>query len=140
MIRKAITVLMLAAMAVTSHAENILDGWDYYARLGYNIGGTAPVGMPATIRSMNDYRLMANFSLGLDVSKPLKGNWGVLTGLHLENKGMEVDATVKNYHMVMTQGGEEIEGYYTGNLVTECEEWMLTLPVMATYKVHKMSC
>lgn len=59
MIRKAITVLMLAAMAVTSHAENILDGWDYYARLGYNIGGTAPVGMPATIRSMNDYRLMA---------------------------------------------------------------------------------
>lgn len=58
MIRKAITVLMLAAMAVTSHAENILDGWDYYARLGYNIGGTAPVGMPATIRSMNDYRLI----------------------------------------------------------------------------------
>lgn len=137
MIRKAITVLMMAAATATAHAENLLTGWDYYARLGYNIGGTAPVGIPATIRSMNSYKLQPNFTLGLDVSKPLKGNWGVMIGLHSENKGMKVDATVKNYHMVMTQGGDEIEGYYTGNLVTECEEWMLTLPVMATYKVHK---
>lgn len=137
MIRKAITALMMAAVSVTADAVKLLDGWEYFARLGYNIGGTAPIGMPATIRSMNDYTLMANFSLGLDVHKPMKGNWGLLTGLHLENKGMEVDATVKNYHMVMTKGGDEIEGYYTGNLVTQCEEWMLTLPVMATYKVHK---
>lgn len=136
MIRKTITALLAAMLSVTANAGNILEGWEYVARLGYNIGGTAPIGMPATIRSMNDYKLMANFSLGLDVHKPLKGKWGVLTGLHLENKGMEVDATVKNYHMVMTKGGDEVEGYYTGNLVTECEEWMLTLPVMATFKVH----
>lgn len=136
MIRKTIlATMLLAATAMTASAENILDGWEYTARLGYNIGGTTPVGMPATIRSLNKYTLQANFALGVDVYKHFTPQWGVLTGLHLENKGMEVDATVKNYHMSMTQGGDKIDGYYTGNLVTECNEWALTLPVMATFNV-----
>ena len=126
---------MLLVAAITASAESILDGWEYTVRLGYNIGGTMPIGMPATIRSLNKYKLEANFALGIDVHKPLTSQWGVLSGLHLENKGMDVDATVKNYHMEMTQGGESIEGYYTGNLVTECDEWALTLPLFATFKV-----
>ena len=136
MIRKTIMMaVLLFAAAMTASAENILDGWEYTVRLGYNVGGTMPIGMPATIRSLNKYKLEANFALGIDVHKPLTSQWGVLAGLHLENKGMEVDATVKNYHMEMTQGGESMEGYFTGNLVTECDEWALTLPVMATFKV-----
>lgn len=137
MIRKIITDIMLIAAVVTTNAENILSGWEYTARLGYNIGGTAPIGLPATIRSMNKYTLKPNFSLGIDAHKPVTERWGVLTGLHLENKGMEVDATVKNYHITMTKGGDEMEGYYTGSLVNECDEWMLTLPVMATFNVNK---
>ena len=58
----------------------------------------------------------------------------MLTGLHIENKAMDIDATVKNYHMEMVKGGESLEGMYTGRLVTQCEEWMLTLPVMATLR------
>lgn len=129
------TAMLLFAMAVTAGAESILDGWEYTARLGYNIGGTTPIGMPATIRSLNKYKLKANFALGIDAHRNLTPQWGVLTGLHLESKGMEVDATVKNYHITMTKGGDEMEGYYTGSLVTECEDWVLTLPVMATFNV-----
>ena len=90
--------------------------------------------MPNTIRKLNKYTFKTNISFGLDVQKDLWGRWGLLTGLHIENKAMDIDATVKNYHMEMVKGGESLEGMYTGRLVTKCEEWMLTLPVMATLR------
>ena len=126
----------LASTAQTAEADTLppaRPGWTYTARLGLNIGGTAPIGMPATIRRMNDYDLQPNFTLGIDAEHPLRGNWGVLTGIHIDNKGMNVDATVKNYHTVMTKGGDELEGYYTGRLVTKVEESMVTIPLQATY-------
>lgn len=145
-----ITTMLLLVAAMTASAENVFDGWEFTARVGYNIGGTTPVGMPATIRSLNKYKLRAiyrespeqcsptyisNLAFGIDASTHFTRRWGVLTGLHFDGKGMEVDATVKNYHMTMTQGGDEVEGYYTGNLVTDCDTWVLTLPVMATFNV-----
>lgn len=129
------TVVLLAAVAITAKAGNILDNWECTARVGYSIGGTTPIGMPATIRSLNKYSLKANFAFGVDAYRHFTPQWGVMTGLHLDHKGMEVDATVKNYHITMTKGGDEMEGYYTGSLVTECKEWALTLPVMATFNV-----
>lgn len=107
--------------------------WNYTARLGMNVGGTAPIGMPATIRSMNYYELQPNFTLGIDADYLLTDSWGILTGIHIDNKGMNVDATVKNYHMVMTKGGDELEGHYTGRLVTKVEEAMVTVPLQAVY-------
>lgn len=59
--------------------------------------------MPATIRSLDSYKLEPNFSLGLGIYKPLSDKWGLTTGLHLENKGMNIDATVKNYHMAIVR-------------------------------------
>ena len=32
------------------------DGWQLKARIGYNIGGTAPLGIPATIRSIEAFK------------------------------------------------------------------------------------
>lgn len=132
---------MTAAMSTTSFAKTMAGSadtltagqWYYTARLGLNIGGTAPVGMPATIRSMNEYKLQADFTLGLDAEYLISKRLGVLTGLHIDNKGMNVDATVKNYHMVMTKGGDELEGHYTGRLVTKVSQSMVTLPIYATY-------
>lgn len=48
---------------------------------------------------------------------------------------MEEDARVKNYHMAIIRGGESLEGRYTGNERTEVNEWMLTVPVLATWHV-----
>ena len=132
---KKITILtLLMTLALTASAISLPDSLNYTVRLGYNIGGTAPIGMPATIRKMNKFYFKPNFSLGIDVQRDMWGSWGLLTGLHLENKAMKIDATVKNYHMEMTKDGDRIEGVYTGNLVTECEEWMLTVPVNATFR------
>ena len=132
---KKITILtLLMTMALSASDNSRPDSLNYTVRLGYNIGGTAPIGMPATIRKMNKFYFKPNFSLGIDVQRDMWGSWGLLTGLHLENKAMKIDATVKNYHMEMTKDGDRIEGVYTGNLVTECEEWMLTVPVNATFR------
>ena len=57
---------------------------------------SAPIGMPATIRSLNKYTLQPNYSLGFDVQKGTERPLGIAKhGIHLENKGMEIDASVQ---------------------------------------------
>lgn len=132
--KKILVLLALACcVGVTASANSLLDSLEYDMRLGYCIGGTAPVNMPATIRSLNDYSFQRNFSLGVDARKQLSRRWGVMAGLRIENKGMHIDADVKNYHMAIVRGGERLEGHFTGCNNTKVEEWMLTVPVMATF-------
>lgn len=130
--RRLLTAATIAACAISAHAAGITDSLNYNVRLGYNIGGTAPVGMPATIRKLNEYHVKSNVSLCFDILKDLYGRWGMMTGIHLENKGMETDASVKNYHMRIEQDGNSLEGYFTGHNVTKVNEWLITVPVMAT--------
>jgi hypothetical protein len=99
------------------------------SKLGLNIGGTAPIGLPSSIRKLNSYTLQSNPAIGINAEKPIDKRWGVLVGLYYENKGMKEDANVKNYHMAIVRGGEELEGQYTGDVTTEVNEWMLTVPV-----------
>ena len=106
-----------------------------YGRLGYNIGGNAPLPMPATIRSLNKFSLQPNLSVGVDVIKPVAKRWGVLVGLHFENKGMHIDADVKNYHMEIVKDGERLEGVFTGKNNTKATEWMFTLPVQGVFNI-----
>ena len=69
---KKITVLaLLLACGTASWAgdknsawNKYLHGYEYQARVAYNLGGTAPIGMPATIRTLHSYTLRPNFSLG----------------------------------------------------------------------------
>ncbi len=138
--KKIISLLFAAAITFTAHAGNIFDNLSYDLRAGYNIGGTAPMGMPATIRSLDAYRLTPSVMLGLGVYKSLDRHWGITTGLRIENKGMNIDAKVKGYHMKIVRGGEEMEGVFTGTNHSEVEQWMLTLPLQATYWLGDKVC
>lgn len=132
--KKVFATLAIAALtASTAMGAGIFDNLKYNLRFGYSIGGTAPMDMPSSIRSLDSYKLEPNFSLGLGVYKHLSGHWGITTGLHIENKGMNIDATVKNYHMSIVRGGQSLEGQFTGRNSSEVEQWMLTLPLQATY-------
>ena len=102
--------------------------------LGYNIGGTAPVGMPASIRRLNSYTLQPNLVLGVEADKALDDHWGLTLGLQIENKGMKEDARVKNYHEEVVRGGEKLAGMFTGDVTTEVTEWMLTIPLHARWQ------
>ncbi|MCF0202657.1 MAG: PorT family protein [Bacteroidaceae bacterium] len=116
------------------------DGLNYTIHLGYSIGGTLPVGMPAEIRSLNSYTLCPNLQLGIRVNHIFKNTkWGVMSGLTLEQKGMIIDAAVKNYHITFSQGGQEIEGQFTGNNYTKETQFQLTLPITATFNIKQVS-
>jgi len=138
--KRNIAIAIIAALALTmtnrAWAGDLTDNMQMKVRLGYNLGGTAPVGIPATIRSIDAYRLTPSFMAGFDVALPLKEKWGIMTGLHIENKGMDADVTTKAYHMEMRKGSDLIEGLFTGKIQQDVTEWMVTLPVQATFQLN----
>lgn len=123
---------MAALLAVSAGAARHLDDLSVEARAGYSLGAATPLGIPATIRELNSYKLTPNLILGIDARLPLSERWGLLTGFHFENKGMNVAITTKGYHMAIVKGGEELEGVYTGRVQQHTKAWMLSVPVMAT--------
>ncbi len=129
-----IAAALCGAFALETRAGGITENLNYTVRLGYNVGGTAPVGMPATIRSLEKFELQGNFLLGFDVQKDFWGKWGLMTGLRYEKKGMSIDAKVKNYHMDIIRGGDRLSGNFTGNNVSEADLQTISLPVLATFK------
>lgn len=135
--KKTIITLLLVAFVGLQEtlAIDIFGDLRYMVRLGYSLGGTAPVGMPATIRSLDKYTPTNNTLLGLDAYKPLTEKWGLQAGFHYQNKGMKTDAKVKGYSMEMRRGDETLSGLFTGNVVTEVDEWMVTLPLQVAYNV-----
>ena len=132
----------VCALAAEEDKENwtawnkYLHDYRYYVHIGYNIGGTAPVGLPASIRTLHSYTLQPNFVLGVDAHHSISGKWGFLGGLHFENKAMRTDAGVKGYHMKIVRGGEELEGVFTGDVVTKVDMSLITVPLQITYDLN----
>lgn len=133
-----LTVLAASAFAVAP-AKKIFEDLAYNLRVGYSIGGTAPVNMPASIRKLNKFTLTNNLQLGIDARRKFDDRWGALVGVHFENKGMNEDAQVKDYHMKIVRGGQALEGRFTGDVKTNVAEWMFTVPLMATYSLGSVT-
>lgn len=138
--RHTILLLLTLLMASGSRAATLGDDLQLTGRVGYSLGAAAPMGIPATIRKLNSFQLTPNFLVGVDVRLPLRSCWGVQSGLHLENKGMDVAITTKGYHMAMVKGGEELEGVYTGRVEQQTKAWMLTLPLMVSCDLASQWC
>ncbi len=99
-------VALLTSMSISAGGPDCQNGcqhggWQLTARIGYNSGGTAPLGLPATIRSLEAYHLTPSVMVGADAMIPLKHKWGVLTGLYVENKGMDGEVTTKGYRRIV---------------------------------------
>lgn len=129
----------VGAQAQSFFHKGVLSDVKYGARLGYNLGGSAPLNMPASIRKMNKFPLTPNIAFGINAEKPLDGDFGLMVGVRFENKGMSVDASVKNYKMEMVKGGERLGGVFTGKVVTKTTQWMFTFPVQATFHYKKVT-
>lgn len=135
MIKKKIHLLHNVAVAtlLASASQPASAAVEYDVRAGWSVGGVMPLGMPASIRTLHSYSLRPNFYIGPDVHYAFDGHWGIMAGLHLEHKSMKTDAGVKGYHMKIVRGGEEMEGVFTGSVVTRADQYLLTLPVQATF-------
>ena len=131
-------IYIAASWLVSSPAEaGTLDSLQLRARAGYNIGGTMPIPLPETIRSIDSYSLTSSFMVSFDAMLPLTPQWGVMTGLRLENKGMKGDVTTKAYFMEVVKGDQKMSGLFTGHVQQEVKQWMLTVPVQATFTLSQ---
>ena len=98
-----------------------------------------PLGLPSTIRHLNSYTPQMSPTMGVDLLVPFDGWRAFQVGLHLDCKAMEEDATVKNYHMQITRGGETLSGMFTGDVKTETRQWLLSVPVQIVWRVNKVN-
>lgn len=133
--------LILACMAwltaVPAAAQGGLEMLQLKARVGYSIGATAPMGIPATIRSVESFRLTPNFMLGIDVMYPLTEKLGLQAALHYDIKDMDSEVTTKGYHMKVNMDDDELEGVYTGHVRQKVRQRMLTIPLQLTYELSR---
>lgn len=113
------------------------DSLDVKLRVGYNIGGTAPMGLPASIRSIDAFQMTPSLMVGGDVNLTLRKHWKLSAGLHFENKGMDTEVTTKSYRMEMRKGNSQISGFFTGHVKQVVSQWMVTLPVQTTYQLNE---
>ncbi len=144
--KKGLTLLVIlvmgfqALLAQETSVKNhgFFTGLKVNARVGFNVGGTMPLGMPASIRKLEKYDFKLNPAIGLDAEKQFNDRWGLMAGIRLERKGMEIEAKVKNYHMSIVRGGESLTGQFTGHNHTTESQWMITIPICATLHVQKV--
>jgi len=133
-----IYVIIAALLFVGNPAQAVtLDSLQLKARLGYNIGGTSPIPLPETIRSTESYNLTPSYMVGVDAILSLTQQWGIMTGLRFENKGLKVAVTTKAFSMEVVKGDQRMSGLFTGRVDQEVKQWMLTLPVQATLKLSR---
>ena len=135
---KAYILLVAASLFIGSRAEAVTpDSLQLKARVGYNIGGTTPIPLPETIRSLDSYSLTPSFMAGFDAMLPLNQQWGIMAGLRFENKGMKAEVTTKAYFMEVVKGDQRMAGHFTGHVEQEVKQWMLTVPVQATLTLSR---
>lgn len=130
-----ICLSMLAAQPVTAQTD--IGKLQVKARVGYSIGATAPIGIPATIRSIESFRLTPNFMVGADVMYPLSEKFGLQAALHYEIKDMDGEVTTKGYHMKVRMDEDELEGLYTGHVWQKVRQRMLTIPLQMTCELSQ---
>lgn len=131
-------IFLFTALAFASQAQAQLH-LEHRIQAGFNIGATAPVGLPNTIRKINSFRPEFCPSLGYELSwKPEKAaRWGAAVGVKLDYKGMTTKDEVQYFHTLITMedgsGKSEFEGAFTGKNKTTVRNAYVSFPISATY-------
>lgn len=128
----------LALLAIQpAAAQNNMEKLQLKARVGYSIGATAPLGIPATIRSIESFSLTPNFMAGADIMYPVSEKFGLQAALHYDIKDMDGEVSTKGYHMKVKMDEDELEGLYTGHVRQIVRQRMLTIPLQMTYELSR---
>lgn len=108
----------------------------HYITFGYNIGASAPFGLPNTIREINSYSPAFTPSLGYEINYDFSEQWSAGLGLRFDYKGMHVKDSVQYFRTLITvknENGEEgsFEGDFSGTNSTSSRNGYLTVPIFA---------
>ena len=130
-----ITALLCCACFMLNAQE-----FEYKLRAGFGIGGSSPIPLPFEIRKIKSYNPALALSLEGSANYWVTYNFGILSGLRFEIKGMTTRASVKNYHIIMniSEGEQEgmVNGMFTGDVETKVNNQYITLPLLATYRFN----
>lgn len=129
---ESLTLTLLSITAVEATAQDA-PKFGVQCRVGYNIGATAPLSMPAEIREINGYSPGANGQVGVDVCYSISERFGLGAGLSFQTKGMTTEASVTSYQMVVSQGTAQFSGVFTGDNYTQVCTKNVALRVVAAY-------
>lgn len=135
----------LSVNAQTTKQGFQLKNIQHRITFGYNLGATAPLSMPNTIRKVDSYSPLFTPALGYEAQYALSSKWTVGAGLKFESKGMKVVDSVQYFHTMIKveneDGGEDgsFEGDFTGMNKTTAKNTYLTLPVFSAYHLEKWS-
>jgi hypothetical protein len=137
-----VTIISLTALMLSgsiSAQDNDTKTFDLSFLLGFNIGATAPVPIPAEVRKIDSYGPKFNPQLGFNLIYNLNSSWGVGAGLVLDWKGMRVADHVKYMYtsVILTEGSEKLTGYFVGKNMTNVDMTYLTVPVYGTYRFNE---
>lgn len=113
-IRSLCLLLLGVWTASSADAQDRRDKWESKVFLGYNLGGTSPLPLPAEIRSINSWRPGFGGTLAFHITRWLSPQWGITTGLAIDIKGMKIDADVKYMHTSLVVGEGDNTGLFTG--------------------------
>lgn len=109
--------------------------WGFIARVGYNIGATAPLPIPAEIRGIKGFAPRGGVHFGIEGYKMIGPRWGLVLGMYASWEGFYTKANVMNYYMEITIGTDKMKGWFTGCNETNVETFGLSIPVMATFRM-----
>jgi len=120
----------MSILVQTSFAEERRVGfWDFFAKIGVNLGGTMPRPMPNSISKVESYSPNLTPNIEAGTLRWMSKKVGVSTGIRFENKGMKSTASVKEYSMNF----EDFHGKFRGTVDTEMSFNYLGLPISAHY-------
>ena len=140
---KRITLFILASVVClgTLKARTNNDGashqFDFQVRAHYNLGGSAPLKIPQSIRKIEYYN--PTMALGIEVAATrwVAPQWGVRSGVLFEDKAMETKAQTKSYYTEIIQGGQGVRGYFSGMVETNVKVSYATIPILAVHKLNE---
>ncbi len=116
--------------------KSAFRGLEYEIKAGFSIGGVSPIPLPSEIRELVSFHPTLLIAIEANATKWFNDEWGIESGIRLEDKGMKTDARVKNYNMEMTaEDGGFMKGAWTGYVSTKVRNSYITFPILATYKI-----
>lgn len=110
-------------------------GFGFLLKMGYSIGGYSPLPIPREIREIQKFSPQGGLSVGIEGYKMFNRRWGLKVGLTLANQGFSTKAEVKSYYTKIVLDGEEQKGWFTGINETSINNWTVTIPVLATFRM-----
>ncbi|PID88894.1 MAG: hypothetical protein CSB02_00315 [Bacteroidia bacterium] len=136
-----VSLLFVSALghAQTNQIRSVLEKHqlDIELRAGVIIGGMSPVPIPVEIRKILKYSPEYNGMFEVMLTKWLSSKYGFASGIRVENKGMETSAQVKAYHTKIVNQGDQVEGYWTGDVTSVSKISYLTIPLLVNMQMHE---